>query len=224
MNFADKTAVIWDLDGTLTDPADGITRSVQAALAHFGLSAPREELLSFIGPPLADSFREKFRFSPEQCAEAITHYREYFRRRGMWENKVYPGIPELLGRVKEAGKRNFLASSKPEVFCRQILEHFSILSPFDLAAGSDLEGLRAGKSAVLRYLLEQSGADPQHAVMIGDRKYDVLGAAEFSIPCIGVLWGYGSREELESAGAAAVASTPAELAELLFHSQSSRCR
>ena len=216
MDFSEKAFIIWDLDGTLTDPADGITRSVQAALRHFGLSASREELLDFIGPPLAGSFAGKFGFSPKQCEEAIRHYREYFSKTGMFENRVYPGIPELLRQIQAAGKQNFLASSKPEVFCREILDHFSILEPFSQVAGSDLEGKRAEKHAVLQYLLEQSGIDPAKAVMIGDRKFDVLGAAEFSIPCIGVLWGYGSREELETAGAAAAVSTPEELSRLLL--------
>lgn len=216
MDFSEKKFIIWDLDGTLTDPADGITRSVQAALRYFGLSASREELLDFIGPPLADSFAGKFGFSQKQCEEAIRHYREYFSKTGMFENRVYPGIPELLRQIQAAGKQNFLASSKPEVFCRKILDHFSILEPFSQIAGSDLEGKRAEKHAVLQYLLEQSGIDPEKAVMIGDRKFDVLGAAEFSMPCIGVLWGYGSREELETAGAAAALSTPEELSRLLL--------
>lgn len=215
MNLQEKTAIIWDLDGTLTDPADGITRSVQIALEHFGISASREELLSFIGPPLADSFAEKFGFSPEQCTDAIRFYREYFSKTGLFENQVYPDIPELLQRIQAAGKQNFLASSKPEIFCRRILEHFSILEPFAQVAGSDLEGKRAKKHAVIQYLLDSSGIDPANAVMIGDRKFDVLGAAEFSIPCIGVLWGYGSREELEQAGAAAVAEDISSLCGIL---------
>ena len=216
MDFSEKAFIIWDLDGTLTDPADGITRSVQAALRHFGLSASREELLDFIGPPLADSFAGKFGFSPKQCEEAIRYYREYFSKTGIFENRVYPGIPELLRQIQAAGKQNFLASSKPEVFCRKILDHFSILEPFSQVAGSNLEGKRAEKHAVLQYLLEQSGIDPAKAVMIGDRKFDVLGAAEFSIPCIGGLWGHGSREELEKAGAAAAVSAPEELSRLLL--------
>lgn len=215
MKLSDKTAIIWDLDGTLTDPADGITRSVQIALSHFGISASREELLSFIGPPLADSFAEKFGFSPEQCADAIRFYREYFSKTGLFENQMYPGIPELLQQVQASGKRNFLASSKPEIFCRKILDHFSILEPFSQVAGSDLEGKRAEKHAVIQWLLDSSGIDPADAVMIGDRKFDVLGAAEFSIPCIGVLWGYGSREELEQAGVAAVAEDISSLCKIL---------
>ena len=135
---------------------------------------------------------------------------------GIYYGKLHPRIPELLRQIQAAGKQNFLASSKPEVFCREILDHFSILEPFSQVAGSDLEGKRDEKHAVLQYLLEQSGIDPAKAVMIGDRKFDVLGAAEFSIPCIGVLWGYGSREELEKAGAAAAVSAPEELSRLLL--------
>ena len=124
MDFTQKTVLLWDLDGTLTDPADGIVHSVQHALRHFGLRAGREELLSFIGPPLADSFAERFGFSPEQCREAVAVYRAYFCRDGKFENIPYPGIDRLLAALKAAGKRLYLASSKPEPLCEEILAHF----------------------------------------------------------------------------------------------------
>ena len=205
MDFTQKTVLLWDLDGTLTDPADGIVHSVQHALRHFGLRAGREELLSFIGPPLADSFAERFGFSPEQCREAITVYRAYFCRDGKFENTPYPGIDRLLAALKAAGKRLYLASSKPEPLCEEILAHFSLRGYFDAVAGSGLDGARPRKEDVIGDLLAREGIDPRGAVMIGDRRYDAEGAAPFSIPCIGVLWGYGGREELKAAGVSAVA-------------------
>lgn len=216
MDLSSRTAIIWDLDGTLTDPAEGITRSVQHALSHYGIQAEQESLLPFIGPPLVGSFREFFGFSPEQAHEAVGFYREYFREKGIFENRLYPEIPALLGRLCQAGRSNYLASSKPEPFCRRILDHFALTPFFSFIAGSGLDGSLATKGEVLSYLLEKGNILPGQAVMIGDRRFDAEGAAELAVPCIGVLWGYGSREELIGAGAAALAETPGELAGLLL--------
>lgn len=215
MNWKEKTCVLFDLDGTLTDPADGITRSVQHALAAFGLTAPREELLDFIGPPLADSFIRRFGFTEVQAAEAIRLYREYFSVQGIYENQVYPGIPELLKKLRAAGKRLFLATSKPEIFARKILVHFGLEDAFEFAGGSTLDSSRVRKGDVIRYVLEEAGIDAADAVMVGDREHDVLGAAEVGIPCVGVLYGYGSRQELQEASAAAVVVNPLQLERLL---------
>jgi phosphoglycolate phosphatase len=216
MFFSQYPVLLWDLDGTLTDPADGIVHSVQYALRHYGMWAEREELLSFIGPPLADSFAEKFGFSPEQSREAVEIYREYFRKDGMYQNVPYDGIQELLEKLQAAGKKMYLASSKPEPLCEQILEHFGLRRYLDGVAGSDFAGTRARKDQVIQYLLDRENLSSQQVLMIGDRKYDVEGAAGFSIPCIGVLWGYGSREELKTAGAAAVAENIPQLERLLL--------
>lgn len=213
--MTERKCLLWDLDGTLTDPADGIVHSVQYALRHYGLWAEREELLSFIGPPLADSFSEKFGFSEEKSREAVEIYREYFRKDGWLENAPYPGIHSLLSRLQVAGFQHYLASSKPEPLCRQILAHFELDRYFEEIAGSDFEGTRARKEQVLAWLLEQCQISSEQALMIGDRKFDVQGAAQFAIPCIGVLWGYGSREELETAGAWKVVSDFAQLEWLL---------
>ena len=195
--------VLFDLDGTLTDPAEGITNSVAHALMKRGITVEdKSELNSFIGPPLTDSFEKYFGFSHEEAILAVEDYREYFKPKGMFENKVYEGIPEMLHGLKKAGKRLIVATSKPEVFAKRILEHFSLDGYFDFVAGSTLDGSRIKKGDVIRYALESCGvADIDRCIRIGDRLHDVVGAAELGMSCIGVLWGYGAREELETAGA-----------------------
>ncbi len=205
MEFWARNHILFDLDGTLTDPSEGITRSVQHALAAFGLTASREELLCFIGPPLVDSFVRYFGFTEEAALQAVSVYREYFAEKGIFENRVYPGIPELLKRLQCRGKRLYLATSKPEVFACRILAHFRLDGFFTFAGGSCLDGCRARKDEVIRYVLEQMGIPAADALMVGDREHDVLGASEAGIPCVGVLYGYGDRPELERAGAAAIA-------------------
>ncbi len=216
MNLSSPTNLLFDLDGTLTDPAEGITRSVQHALAAFGLSASREELLCFIGPPLLDSFMERFGLSGEDARRAITIYREYFIPRGMYENQVYPGIPELLDRLCRSGKKLYLATSKPEPLAREILVHFGLDQYFAFIGGSTLDETRTRKDQVLRYVLETAHIPPEDALLIGDRLHDAEGARAVGIPCIGVLWGYGDRQELSSAGAAAIARSLPELEALLL--------
>jgi phosphoglycolate phosphatase len=217
MGFLEKNHILFDLDGTLTDPAEGITRSVQHALAGFGLNASREELLCFIGPPLADSFVKYFGFTEEASLRAVSVYREYFAEKGIFENRVYPGIPELLKRLRSQGKQLYLATSKPEVFARRILAHFQLDKYFTFAGGSCLDGTRVRKGEVIRYVLEQAGIPPGDAVMVGDREHDALGASEVGIPCAGVLYGYGDRSELERAGAAAIAEDLAALEKILIN-------
>ena len=203
-----RQAVLFDLDGTLTDPAEGITRSVQYALRQMGRPVPdREALLPFIGPPLLDSFREFCGMEQVEVEEAVHHYRAYFSRQGIWENRVYPGIPELLCFLKEQGRTLILATSKPAVFAEKILERFELASYFSLLSGSELDGARSRKDEVIAWALERAGLSPEEAVMVGDRAYDVRGAAACGLPCIGVLYGYGSREELEQAGAVLVVPT-----------------
>jgi phosphoglycolate phosphatase len=201
--------LLWDLDGTLTSPATGIVRCIQYALERAGEPVPEAEaLLWCIGPPLAQSFA---RLAPAQDpARMVALYRERFATKGMFENEVYPGIVELLAALPG---RHFVATSKPEVYAREILTHFGLAKFFEQVYGSELSGVRSEKGELLRYLLECEELGT--ALMIGDREHDVHGARKVGLPCLGVLWGYGSREELERAGAVAIVSTPAELLEYL---------
>lgn len=209
--------ILFDLDGTLTDPGLGITNAVAHALQKVGCPVPpREELYRYIGPPLLPSFRDYAGLGEAQARQALGFYREYFAPIGLYENEVYPGIPALLAALKAAGRRVVLATSKPEPFARRILEHFDLARYFDFVAGSTLEETRTEKREVIAWALEKTHADPARTVMVGDRGYDVHGAAENGIPCIGVLFGYGTADELRAAGAAALAATVAQLQALLL--------
>lgn len=209
--------ILFDLDGTLTDPGLGITNAVAYALQKLGRAVPpRTELYRYIGPPLLPSFQSYAGMDEAEARRALGLYREYFAPRGIFENEVYPGIPELLAALKDAGRQLVLATSKPEPFARRILEHFALAGYFDLVAGSTLEETRTEKREVIAWALEKARADPARTVMVGDRSYDVQGAAANGIPCIGVLFGYGSAGELRDAGAVAVAATVQELRALLL--------
>lgn len=211
--------ILFDLDGTLTDPGVGITSGVMCALEHFDIHVEdRRELYKFIGPPLYGAFTEFYGLSDAQDREAVRLYRDYYARQGLLENEVYPGIPELLAALKAAGRRLLVATSKPEEFSVQILEHFGLAQYFDFIAGSAFDGSRDSKAAVIAYGRAHTGFDPAEAVMVGDRKYDVLGAAACGLPCIGVLYGYGSQAELVSAGAADIAETVSALRQILLGS------
>lgn len=208
--------VLFDLDGTLTDPGLGITNSVAYALKKYGIEvSDREKLYSFIGPPLKDSFKKYYGFSDEKAMEAIMYYREYFSDKGIFENEVYDGIKELLRRVKESGRKIVLATSKPEEFALRILEHFELTEFFDVVAGASMDEKRNKKGDVIKYALEKGCLTPEDAVMIGDREHDVLGAQENGIDTIGVLYGYGSRDELKKAGAMHIAETVNDIFDLL---------
>ncbi len=209
--------ILFDLDGTLTDPGVGITGGVAYALRKLGRPVPaREALYRYIGPPLLASFRRYAGLDEAAARQALALYREYFVPKGMFENEVYPGIPGLLAALKGAGRQVVLATSKPEPFARQILEHFDLARYFDFVAGSTLEETRTEKREVIAWALEKTHADAARAVMVGDRDYDVKGAQANGIPCIGVLFGYGTRQELVDAGAAATAEDAAALRALLL--------
>ena len=201
--------VLFDLDGTLTDPAEGITNSVMYALRQYGIEeTDRMKLFSFIGPPLVDSFMEKYGFSEEKAREATWHFREYFREKGIFENVPYEGMKELLSALKAEGRVLILATSKPDVFAKMILERFGFAPYFDYVAGASIDETRTRKDEVIAYALELADSPaPRDCVMVGDRSHDVLGAAAFGIDTIGVLFGYGSREELLSAGAKYIAES-----------------
>lgn len=212
-----KRLLLWDLDGTLTDPKPGITRAVRHALHAFGIEeTDSQKLCAFIGPPLKDSFMAYYGFSPEEADKAVTVYREYFAEKGLFENRVYSGIAPLLRSLADKGRTHVLATSKPTVFAQRILEHFDLAPSFAFIAGSNLDGTRVKKAEVIAYALEGLGTPPlASAVMIGDRHYDILGARELGLDAIGVAYGYGTRRELIEAGASAVAGTVEELGRLL---------
>lgn len=212
--------ILFDLDGTLTDPGEGITASVAYALEKMGTPEPdRSRLYRFIGPPLVDSFRQFYGFSPEECKQAAAYYRERFQDKGIFENEVFPGIAELLSKLKASGRKLIIATSKPELFARRILEHFDLLKYFDYVFGDTMEATRSNKADVIAYALEQAGiVDLKETIMVGDRLHDVIGAKKNNLPCIGVLFGYGSEEELKEAGAAYLAATVEDIWELIDHS------
>lgn len=209
--------VLFDLDGTVTDPEEGITKSVQYALQHFSIEVQeRRELYKFIGPPLKDSFMEFYGFTEQQAGEALLKYRERFEVTGWRENVVYDGMEKLLRHLRRRGKRIMLATSKPEVFAEQILVYFGLRDYFDFVGGASLDGRRNNKADVIRYVLDANGiSSREKAVMVGDRKFDILGAKEFGLETVGVLYGYGDWEELTTAGADHLVGSVAELEALL---------
>lgn len=205
--------ILFDLDGTLTESAPGIINSIRYTLDKLGLRPMTdEELKRFVGPPLIESFTRYCGLSHEEAAHAVDVYREYFSEKGLFENAVYPGIPECLGALKSAGKKLAVATSKPQVFCERIIKHFGIDGYFDAVVGIPLDREDMTKAEVIKSAMELLGAVPEETVMVGDRDYDVLGARENGIPCIGVLYGYGSREELSAAGAVGICETVADIA------------
>lgn len=210
--------ILFDLDGTLTDPGEGITNSVAYALRKFDVEVPeRTELYKFIGPPLHESFMAYYGFDRDKAMRAVDFYREYYRDRGIWENRVYDGIPELLQTLKAAGRTLLVATSKPEEFARQILEHFGLIQYFDFLAGANMDGSRTKKAEVIAHALSSCGLSPaSNIVMVGDREHDVLGASALGLDSIGVLFGYGDRPELERAGAAHIAAAVAEIGTIIL--------
>jgi phosphoglycolate phosphatase len=213
----EKDYLLFDLDGTLTYPKIGITKSFQYALKSFGINVDNlDELTPCIGPPLRDSFKQRFFLSKEDTEKAVVKYREYFSEHGIFENTPYSGIDGLLAEQASRGRKIILATSKVTSYANQILAHFGLAKYFDFVAGSEMDGSRSEKGEVIRYALESLHiADLSNVVMIGDRKYDILGAKELGIDSVGVLYGYGSREELESAGATHIAVSVDALSTML---------
>jgi len=208
-------SICFDLDGTLTDPKQGITRSIIHALTELGHTAPKADDLEWcIGPPLHDSF-EKLLGSKEDADLAITKYRERYSEIGALENEVYEGIRPLLGQLKDAGHSLFVATSKAEIFAHKILDHFQLSDFFDTIYGSELNGVRSDKTELLAHIIKKEDLDPAQTIMIGDRKFDIIGALNNHMLPIGVTYGYGSPSELKTAGAAHLCSTPQTLADLL---------
>lgn len=208
--------ILFDLDGTLTDSQQGIINAISYALDHFGAHKERAELMKFIGPPLMESLPEYCGFSVEQSQAVIIKFREYYQSKGWLENAPYPGIPELLRDLKAAGKQLLVATSKPENMAVRVLEHFELAGYFDHICGAPASNPDSTKKAdVIRNALHYA-EDLSQVIMVGDRRHDVAGARETGLPCVGVLYGYGGREELEKAGAAFIAEDMAALKRLLL--------
>ena len=234
--------ILFDLDGTLTNPKTGITKSVQYALAHFGIEEEADNLTQFIGPPLIDSFMNFYGFSLEQAREGVTAYREYFAPKGIFENDVYPGVPEMLAALKEKGAILAVASSKPELFVEQILEHFDLAKYFDVVVGSLLNETRTSKEEVLEEALRQLSVmstdnlrqvdhtkkdndivatmedDDKKATiaMVGDRKFDITGAKAHGLTAVGVSFGFAEPGELEAEEPDFIAETVEQLKDYLL--------
>jgi len=218
MNFTTKKIILFDLDGTITESGEGIVNSIEYALKAYGITGyNRSDLYRHLGPPLIDTFKKEFGFDEIKAFEAVEKFREYFREIGIYENKLYNGIELLLKRITDSGMKIILATSKAEVFAVRILEHFKIINYFNVVAGSELDGSRLRKGEVIRYALSKAGiTDLDSAVMVGDRKEDILGAKEVGMDSIGVLYGYGTLEELENAGASIIVETVEELGKTLL--------
>lgn len=209
-----KKAILFDLDGTLTDSGEGIINCAQYAFQQMGYPVPpREGMGVFVGPPLWDTF-ERFGIPKERTDEAVQIFRSRYVPIGKFENTPYPGIRELLEALGAEGNLLYVATSKPETTAVEVLEHFDLAKYFDRICGADLEKKRNSKDAVIAYLLNMTGSDAE-MVMVGDTEYDVLGAAAHGIPTIGVSWGYGDVAAMEKAGAKAIANSTEELLEML---------
>ena len=210
--------ILLDLDGTLSDSAEGITKSVAYALEKYGIYEKSENLGEFVGPPLVDMFMEKYGFSEQKAYEAVGFFRERFKSTGIYENSAYEGVEELLKQLTDAGKKLILATSKPEKFAKIILDRYGFTKYFSFIGGATLdEKSRITKEQVIKYCLDNCNiTDTDNCVMVGDRKHDVLGALEFGIKTVGVLYGYGSHEELDGAGAAHICENVGELCEYLI--------
>jgi phosphoglycolate phosphatase len=210
--------IFFDLDGTIIDSSEGVTNSVAYALEKYNIKASdKKELYKFIGPPIIESFRKFYGFSKEEANTALKYYREHYKEEGVLENTLYPGIVDLIKALKDDNRTLIIATSKPEVYAKQILEDFGIAKFFTHIAGSTLDGTRLTKSHVMKYAVEISDIeDFSKAVMIGDREYDVLGAKEMGLSSIGVLYGFGSRKELEKAGADFIATSAKDIGKILL--------
>ncbi len=213
------TTLLFDLDGTLTDSTEGILKCLVNAIEQIGFEVP-EDTNKFLGPPIRQSFAEFCGMNEEQTDQAVKIFRERYSTVGLFENRVYDGIPEMLERLKNGGKRLMVATSKPQVYAVRIFDRFRLSQYFEFVGGAELDGSRDYKDEVIEYVLAQTGiTDRSSVLMIGDRRQDVLGAHKTGIKCMGILWGFGSIEELTEAGADYIAETPDKAAEaILFNS------
>ena len=208
--------IIFDLDGTITDPKVGITKSIDYALRHFGIETSNlDSLCKYIGPPLMEAFQEDYDFSEGKAKSAVSKYREYFNVTGIYENIVYAGVEEMLQNLRDKQKKLMIATSKPTDFATRILEHFNLIQYFDFVAGSEMDGRRSNKADVIRFVIEENQIlDISEAIMIGDRKHDIIGAKVTGIDSVGVLYGYGDKDELTQAGADYILETVEDISDL----------
>jgi phosphoglycolate phosphatase len=210
--------ILFDLDGTITDSGIGITNSVMYALKKYNIEVKdRSELHRFIGPPLLYSFENFYNLSKDESKNAVRYYREYYSEKGIFENLVYEGFEDLLKRLKSNNKTLIVATSKPHIYAKQILEHFNLAKYFIFIAGDEFDGSRGKKADVIKYALENCNVtDLSKVIMIGDREHDILGAKSVGIDSMGVLFGYGTRDELEKAGADFIAETVSSIGDILL--------
>lgn len=210
--------VLFDLDGTITDSAPGIVNSIRYSLAKHGMAVPEEqELRKFVGPPLKEQFQKVFGLSDTEGEQMVDSYREYYGTKGIYENRVYEGVPDMLSRLKSAGLRIMMATSKPEKYARMIAEHFGFAKYFEWIGGACMDGTRTDKYEVIEYVLDACGVrERDRVIMVGDRSHDMIGAKRAGLHSLGVLYGYGPREELEQSGAELLAGTPGEAADLIL--------
>ena len=207
--------ILFDLDGTLTNPKEGITKCVQYALKSFGIERDCDELISFIGPPLKEKFMEYASLSEEDGAKAVAVYRERFAPIGIFENEIYEGVLPMLEELKNQGKVLALATSKPGIYAEQIVEKYGIKPYLTCLVGSELDGRNTDKAKVIEIVMEKLGATKENTIMVGDREHDVIGARKNGVECIGVSYGYGGDGELRTSGALKIADTPHELLKIL---------
>jgi phosphoglycolate phosphatase len=212
------STVFFDLDGTLVDSGEGVRNSVEYALKKFGIEVENKDSLScFIGPPLTVSFKTFYGFDDENADRGVAYYREYYKDKGIFEGYVYDGIEETLKRLKAAGKKVMVATSKPEEYAKRVLEKFGIAKYFDFIAGATMdEKTRANKIEIMQYAFDSCGASPSDTIMVGDRLFDIEGAKHFGMECIAVLYGYGSMEEFKRYGAEYIVETAEDVANLIL--------
>jgi len=208
--------ILFDLDGTLTNPKEGITKCVQHALRHFGIERECDELVEFIGPPLKEQFMKYASLSEEEGALAVSIYRERFAPIGLFENEIYEGVISMLEKLKAQGKTLVLATSKPWVFAEKIAQKYGIAPFLSELFGSELDGTNTDKALVIQNAMKAIGANADNTLMVGDRMHDVIGAHKNGIKCIGVTYGYGSEEELVKSGADEIVHSIEELTRLLL--------
>ena len=207
--------LLFDLDGTLTDSTEGIQKCLVNAIERMGFEVP-EDTNKFLGPPIRQSFSEFCGMDKQQIDEAVRIFRERYSTIGLFENRVYDGVPEMLQQLRDNGKRIMVATSKPEQYAVRIFERFGLSQYFEFVGGAELDGTRDYKHEVIEYVLDKTNVtDRSRVLMIGDRRQDVLGAHKTGIKCLGILWGFGSREELEEVGADYITDTPQSLVNML---------
>ena len=213
----DKKYILFDLDGTISDPKEGMVKSIQYSLKELNIHVDNAEALtSFIGPPIRDSFQKLFGLNIEETERAVAKYREYFSETGIFENTLYDGIETMLKTLKNEGKSLILATSKAAVYAERILEYFNISQYFSFVSGSELDGRRSQKSEVIQYALDNMGiTELEKAIMVGDREFDIIGANKAGIESVGVLYGYGGLQELKNAGATYIVENVPGLTSLL---------